>query len=309
MGLRLRKHLLSGSSIVMVWMCPLFAAELPPQAQQRPVQQQTGVSGMGWPEYKPWSNPLNTAAGMDALIEHGFKLGVEHKQENDKLVQTGQISALDLSASAQAVRDFNAALKLFQQESSRAAIVRLQKAIQEYPSFVSAHILLGLAYEDLNKVAEARAEYELAAKLDPEFPGPLVALGHLEVGTEDLEPAKVNLEKAITLLPPNASLLAMLCYAQHGTGDYRHAIETAARVHSLSHPGLATVHYLAAASASKLDDPGLIKRELEMFVQEDPNSLWAPLARLKLEELSGQVGPQSAKPSDTKQGAKPTPPQ
>ena len=46
----------------------------------------------------------------------------------------------------------------------------MQRAIVDYPKFVSAHVGLGLAYVDQEDTGHARSEFEAAAKLDDKFP-------------------------------------------------------------------------------------------------------------------------------------------
>ncbi|MGB6990385.1 MAG: hypothetical protein WBD89_14200, partial [Candidatus Sulfotelmatobacter sp.] len=70
------------------------------------------------------------------------------KAKDKELVDSGAVSALDLEAPNGAIEEFNRARTLLKAQNSKEAMKHLQKAIAEYPKFVSAHIGLGLAYVD-----------------------------------------------------------------------------------------------------------------------------------------------------------------
>ena len=71
----------------------------------------------------------------------------EHQKAQDKeLIDSGAVSALDLDAPNKAVEEFNRGRALLKAQNSKEAMRHLQRAIGDYPKFVSAHIGLGLAY-------------------------------------------------------------------------------------------------------------------------------------------------------------------
>jgi len=82
----------------------------------------------------------------------------EHQKAQDKeLIDSGVVSALDLEAPNKAVEQFNQATSLMKAQHSKEAIKHLQRAIDVYPKFVSAHIGLGLAYLDQEDTPHARS--------------------------------------------------------------------------------------------------------------------------------------------------------
>jgi VWFA-related protein len=175
---------------------------------------------------------------------------------------------------------------LLKEQNSKEAVSHLQKAIQRYPKFVSAHISLGLAYVDLGEKDHARSEFEAAAKLDSKYPGSFLHLGQLALSLNDFSTAQPQLEKAATLCPQDAKIFTTLAYAQNGNHQYQHALETAQHVHGLDHKGLAHVHYVAASAAMSLHDFEAMERELNFFLREDPTSAFAPVARQNLAALA-----------------------
>jgi Ca-activated chloride channel homolog len=210
----------------------------------------------------------------------------ELKAHDKELVESGAVSALDLDAPNGAIEEFNRARALLKAQNSKEAIKHLQKAVAEYPKFVSAHVGLGLAYVDQEDPGRAKSEFEAAAKLDDKFPGSFLHLGRLALSQNDFPTAESALEKAASLRPKDVNILSVLAYAQNGTHEYRHALETAQRVHALDHKGMANVHYVAASAAMSINDFDTMERELNFFLSEDPTNALAPVARQNLAILA-----------------------
>ena len=189
----------------------------------------------------------------------------EEKAQAKRLIDSGAVSALDLTAPPKAVEEFNRASTLLRAQNSKEAIKHLQKAIDVYPKFVSAHVGLGLAYIDQEDNARAKGELETAAKLDEKFPGSFINLGRMALSQKDFATGQSELEQAAALQPGNVRVLTDLAYAENGNHQYKRALETAQRVHALEHKGMATVHFTAAAAAQSLRDYESMQRELNLF--------------------------------------------
>ena len=222
----------------------------------------------------------------EKLLEEQKRRDAEIEKQKKQLLDSGTVSVLDLKAPRKALAEFNAASDFLKEQKEKEAIAHLQKALASYPNFVSAHNSLGIAYQDLERTEEARAEFEAAAKLDGKFAQTFSNLGKLYLAQKDFVAAQSNLQKAASLRPTDAKLLTVLAYAQNGSHEYHHAIETAVRVHGLQHAGLANVHFVAAASAIALQDFDLVQRELEFFLKEDPSNPLAPTASYNLKILA-----------------------
>jgi VWFA-related protein len=208
------------------------------------------------------------------------------QRENQELVASGAISALDLAAPPRAIQEYNEAIGQMRSQHPAEAITHLQKAIALYPTFVSAYNSLGLAFSDTDNNARARSEFEAAIQLDGKFPGALLNLGRLAISQQDYATAEKSLGKALSLRPTDVQTLVAMAYAQNGLGEYRQAIQTVERIHQLPHTGLGYAHYVAAAAALALQDSGTFERELKLFLQEDPMNPLAPEARLNLQRLA-----------------------
>jgi Ca-activated chloride channel homolog len=222
---------------------------------------------------------------LDTQVRHVKDIERLKAQDKER-VDSGVISALDLEAPNNAVEEFNRASTLLKAQNSKEAMRHLQKAIADYPKFVSAHIGLGLAYVDQEDPGHAKSEFEEAAKLDAKFPGSFRHLGQLALQLNDFPTAESALEKAAALSPKDVSVLTVLAYAQNGTQHYEQVLQTAQRVHALDHKGMANVHYVAAAAAMSLKDFETMEHELTFFVAEDPTNALAPAARQNLAALT-----------------------
>ncbi|MGA7338684.1 MAG: tetratricopeptide repeat protein, partial [Candidatus Sulfotelmatobacter sp.] len=132
------------------------------------------------------------------------------KAKDKELVDSGAVSALDLEAPNGAIEEFNRARTLLKAQNSKEAMKHLQKAIAEYPKFVSAHIGLGLAYVDQEDPGHAKSEFEEAAKLDDKYPASFLHLGRLALSQNDFATAESALEKAAALQPKDADILSVL---------------------------------------------------------------------------------------------------
>lgn len=211
----------------------------------------------------------------------------QQRLKNKELVQSGVVSALDLAAPGKAVEQFNHAASLLKAQDSKEAAKYLEKAVQTYPKFVSAHIALGLAYLDQND-PRAKNQFQEASELDANFPGSFLNLGLLALSEKDYPTAETDLARAALLSPQNPRILSALAFAENGDHHYAQTLKTVQRVHALDHRGMANVHYIAAAAALALKDLDATQRELDLFLKEDPTNPLAPIAHHNLEVLEKQ---------------------
>jgi VWFA-related protein len=203
-----------------------------------------------------------------------------------ELVDSGQVSALDLAAPGKAVNEYNQGIAALRNQKSPEAVQHFQKAVTIYPKFVSAHNALGMAFSDLDDVANAKSEFEAAADLDQKYGRSYVNLSRLAVSQADYKTAQVYVSKAASLRPNDVEVLLLMAYAQNGTQQYSKAIETVARIHQMPHDGKGNAHYVAAAAAVELQDAEVVERELMLFLKEDPANPLAPVARMNLQTIA-----------------------
>jgi tetratricopeptide (TPR) repeat protein len=274
-----------------VALCLATACIFSPAYAQSPARVPVGTMG-------PQGNPplIKGGGGLEAtfarldfdtkLLESQEKNYQINKQQQQQMVDSGVVSLLDLQAPSKAVNEFNKAGELMRKNHVEQAAKHLEESINIYPAFVSAHNNLGVAYLTLKQSDHAKAEFETATKLDPRFPRSFLNLGKMALAQEDYPTALADLQSAADLLPSDVTVLTLLAYAEQAVHQYRQAISTAERVHTMDHKQMANVHYIAAAAALALEDYPTAQRELAFFVQEDPGNVLAPVARHDLEVLS-----------------------
>ena len=176
--------------------------------------------------------------------------------ESDKTMQSalmdsGTVSALDLAAPDNAIKQLKEGTSALKGQRTEEAIRCFQKAVKIYPHFASAHNALGLAYLE-GRDDRARAEFETAAKLDDRIPGPFLNLGLIAIGAGDFAQAESYLQKAAGLTTNDPQILSALAFAQYGNHRYEESLQTVQRIHALQHHGFANAHYIGAASAIAL---------------------------------------------------------
>lgn len=199
--------------------------------------------------------------------------------------EAGTVSVLDMNAPKKAVKKLKEANSLLREQRAKEAVQYLEDAIKTYPKFVSAHILLGLAYFDL-KDKRARDEFETATHLDDKFPNSFLYLGMMSFWTNDFAAANDSLEKADFLSPNDPQILHALVFAQNGAHKYSDVLRTVNHLHTLDHRGMGDIHYVAAAAALSLHDINSGETELRTFLSEEPSAPLSAVARQKLEELA-----------------------
>ena len=122
----------------------------------------------------------------------------------------------DLLDEAQAALDKN---------NFEAAIPPLQKFLAEKPEVAFAHFQLAYAYTGLNRVEEARAEYERCVALDPKMAEAELNLGILLL-EKDTAAAVPPLRRAVDLMPNQSRPRFLLGVALERSGDLAGAAES-----------------------------------------------------------------------------------
>src|SRR5206468_2312334 len=143
----------------------------------------------------------NASAQFARLDFATMMLASQSKEQKQKLVESGVVSALDLEAPPKALDEFNQAADLMRDRKAEPAAKHLEKAIGIYPNFVSAHNNLGIVYLILTQNNQAESEFNAAMQLDARFPGSYVNLGKMALARQDYANAELQLQKAADLLP------------------------------------------------------------------------------------------------------------
>jgi tetratricopeptide (TPR) repeat protein len=136
-------------------------------------------------------------------------------------------------------------------ESLPEAVANYRRVIDAAPNWVEAHINLGVALYQMGCVADAKAAFEAAVRLDPENGISRYNLGCVLEEQGQIEPAVHHLRRAAALMP--------------------------------SHPD---VHFNLALAYDKQGERDLARGEWTAYLRYAPNGPWAEQARARLSQYS-----------------------
>lgn len=137
----------------------------------------------------------------------------------------------------EAVREYEQAVEESEKGHTERSIEHLQKALERAPDYAEAHNHLGRQYLTLERMEEARAEFERARELNPPWVIPTMNLGTLfylqgEAYEMDGEPGQALqfftravdvLEEAVRIDPLSPMAHHLLGTALYKTSDYSEA--------------------------------------------------------------------------------------
>jgi VWFA-related protein len=199
---------------------------------------------------------------------------------------SASVSKLDLKAPSAAHREYEKGTRFLIQKNFNGAVARLTKAVTIYPNFVSAHNALGSAYLSLGQNEQAQSEFSRAVGLDNHLPYCYLNLGWSQLALKNFTSAQESIQKASSLAPLDLHLLTALTYAQLLNHDYTAVIATAQQIHNRKHESAAIVHYFAAAAWQGQNNLEETKNELQIFLNEAPNSPSAGAAQQMIDQIT-----------------------
>jgi len=182
------------------------------------------------------------------------------------------VSQLDLKAPRNARKEYEKGYLQLMRRDLQGAIDHLARATSIYPSFVTAHNALGIAYLNLGQIQQARDEFARAVELDGHLPGAYLNLGCAQLELQQYAEAVESLKKASSIAPLDLQLLTALTYAEFKNRDYPAVIATARHVHNRKHQSAAVVHLFAAGAREAQHDLNEALGEMETLLSEDPKS-------------------------------------
>jgi tetratricopeptide (TPR) repeat protein len=208
-----------------------------------------------------------------------------NSETNSAMGETVTVS--ELNVPKQASQELDRGNAEMQHGNWKKAADHFNKAVSIYPQYASAYYNLSVAYFHLDKPDGQREALQNALKINDSLVPALVSLAHLDVADHKPEQAKQLLDKALTASPTNVEALALRARVDFMLGLDQQAIDDAQKVHSLPHPGYATVHYTAAAAYQHMNQIPQTIAQLQLLLQEDPKNPRADYIRQTIAELQG----------------------
>jgi Flp pilus assembly protein TadD len=144
----------------------------------------------------------------------------------------------------------------------------IREVIKLNPKYVDAHILLGVAQEQLGKEIEAIRTYRQAIELTEQQnlkrETPFLYLARLLISLQSYEQSLPPLKRAVDINPKSAEARTLLGRALNQLGHYEEALQVLQDAVKLA-PQNKTPHYLMMGIYKKLGKWGEAQREMQLF--------------------------------------------
>lgn len=201
----------------------------------------------------------------------------------------GLVSAepVDAAVPQRAREAYEKALKRAQSNKNEEAVKLLREAIEAYPQFYAAHVVLGEQFDKLKKYPEAEDAYQKAVVLKSDAPGAHTGLGILLVKQKKYADAVPHLRRSVELDKRSSPAYLALGLAEMMTGDYPSSETNLLRAYELSKPTIA--HIYLANLYDLQHQPAKAIEQLEAYLKENPESSNAAQIRETIDKLKKQI--------------------
>jgi hypothetical protein len=196
------------------------------------------------------------------------------------------ISASRLNVPDKALKEFKAGSKALEQKDYAEAKKRFTAATGIYGDYTVAFNGLGVAQMASGDTPGARASFEKAIKIDDHFAEAYRNLARLALADHNYAELDDLLTKSLQTEPLNAWALTYAAYAELQTQKFDLAITHARTAHTVPHPGLSSVHIVAAHAFEATQQPAEALKEYKLYMEEDPNGRDAARAKQAIASLS-----------------------
>lgn len=198
---------------------------------------------------------------------------------------TASISAAELNVPKNARKEFDKGNELWQKNRIEEARAHFEKAVQIYPQYAAAYNNLGVSWMRSHDTAKARDAFEHALAADPNHANAAMNLARLVYPEHDWARLEGLLQKALVGTPQDAQALAMMTITEFNLKKYAETVDYARRTHALPHEKYAIVHFVAARACAAQKKPDEAMVEYKVFLKEAPQSEFASAAQQELEQL------------------------
>jgi superkiller protein 3 len=195
-------------------------------------------------------------------------------------------SASQLKVPLAARKSFDKGVEALQRKEYSRAVDSFQKATVAYPQYDAAFDNLGVALMNMGQIEQARAAFQRAVQLNDKNADADRNYARLLIGDKQYAAAKDFLQKALIVDPQDPSSLTLLAVTQFKTGDYDGALESAMKVHKISHEGYAIAHYVAGRAFENKHEYENAATEYQLYLQESPNGPEAAQVRTSLARVT-----------------------
>ena len=192
---------------------------------------------------------------------------------------TGTVPVGAFAVPDAAKKEFDKGRKLLlEDKQAEKSAASLNRAIEIYPKFTEAHILLGTAYMEMKKLPEARAALEKAVALDEKSGPAHLALGVCQAQQGDGAAAEKSLLRGTELSPDSLDGHLELAKLQWAQGKWQEAEPHVRKAIALKSDAAAAHVLLGNILLRKRDAKGALT-EFQTYLKLDPSGPFAAGAK------------------------------
>jgi tetratricopeptide (TPR) repeat protein len=197
------------------------------------------------------------------------------------------VSASRLKVPDKASKEFKSGSKALEAKDYPEAKKRFANAIALYADYGLAYNGMGVAQMSSGDSVGARASFQKAVSIDDHFAEAFRNLARISLAEHNFEEMDDLLTKSLQTDPLNAWALTYAAYAELQTNKFDLAITHARSAHGVPHPGLASVHIVAAKALEATGQQAEALKEYQVYLEEDPNGRDAATAKKAVASLGG----------------------
>jgi tetratricopeptide (TPR) repeat protein len=199
------------------------------------------------------------------------------------------VDAAYLKIPEAARKEFEKASRLLKDKRAEESVEYFEKALRIHFDFPAAHMLLGTAYMDLQRWAEAQTELEKSIAQDPNQSATHLALGSCLAAQGKFSEAEKPLLRGLDLNETAAEGYLELGRVYWALGRWT-AAESYARKALVLRPTLALAHVLMGNALLRRRDANGALAAFREYLRLDPKGPFAANTREVVSRLEAQIG-------------------
>jgi tetratricopeptide (TPR) repeat protein len=171
------------------------------------------------------------------------------------------------------------------------AVPHFKKAIEIYPKYAPAYLLLGTAYLRTDKADDAIPQLQKAIELDPKSADAYTLLGEIYNVQKKFPDAEQNLMKAVELAPTSFDAqyqLGRTCLAEQKAPEAQQHLEAALR----ANPNSSEAHIMMGNTMLRLRNAEAALKEYQEGVRLDPKGPMAEPAKQMIGKIQTALAAQ-----------------
>ena len=237
------------------------------------------VSGQDIEETTTDSFEVNTFSRMHTeFVRVPLKADAGQRTSTEK-----SVALVDFNVPRKAQKEFNKGVDELAKNKFPEAKARFQAAIALYPQYATAYNYLGVAEIRGGETLPAQEAFQQATKLNDKYSDALLNLGKIMYQQKKYAEAEAALGRVVSIDPQNTLALTLLAQTQLVSGKLDLALGNARRAHATSLPHMASTHLIAAKVLEARQDIPNAMVEYKLYVKEAPETPAAAQIRAGLE--------------------------